>query len=104
MSILAIATNLEKLNIACSVGYFRYYGWRQSRGKSTECAVRVARKVFRDCHPWLEAVGLAKGDITAGIEMITIDEDQNFETNAQGIDMDVQIDLFKKELRRLLKA
>jgi hypothetical protein len=105
MSLLAIATNLEKLNIACSVGYFRYYGgWRYSRGKTTECAVRVARKVYRDCHPWLEAVGRTRGDITAGIGMIAIDEEQNFEGKGHGVGMDVQMDLFAKELRRLLKA
>jgi hypothetical protein len=104
MCLLSTSTSLESLNIDCSVGYFRDYGWRRNTRKTTECAVRVARKVFRDCHPWLQAVGRAKGNITAGVDMIKIHAKKNFEDINGGPGLDVQMDLFKKELRRLLRA
>jgi hypothetical protein len=101
MSMLGAITNVERLNINCSVGYFRYYSW--NRAKKIACAVRVARKIFRDCHPWLEAIGQAKGDVTAGIEMLAIDKKKNFDGSSDA-SMNEQMDLFKKELSRLLRA
>jgi hypothetical protein len=103
MSMLATTTSLQKLNLDCNLGWFRSGYWRQNR-KTTECAVRVARKVFRDCHPWLEAIGRAKCDVVAAVDMIHIDAEKNFEQGGANYGEDVQMDLFKKELRRLLRA
>ena len=99
LAMLIPATGLRRLNIACTVGYFSSYGWRN--GKKQEIAHRVARKVFRDCYPFLEAVGRAKGDMAAAVKLVVIDE-HNF-SQASG-DTETELASFQKELRRLLST
>lgn len=99
LAMLTPATGLRRLNIACSIGYFSSYGWRT--GKRQEIAHRVARKVFRDCYPFLEAIGRAKGDIAAAVELVEIDE-RNFSSASE--DTEKELALFQKELRRLLST
>ncbi|KAF2416196.1 hypothetical protein EJ08DRAFT_703714 [Tothia fuscella] len=82
MAVLAYATNLERLNIACAVGYFRHYGWRT--GKSVAIALKVARKIYRDCYPWLESIGRTKKDVTAGVALLEVSVD-NFEDGWNGV-------------------
>jgi hypothetical protein len=99
LALLAPATQLRRLNIACRVGYYSSYGWRT--GKRQEIAHRVARKVFRDCYPFLEAFGRAKGNVAAAVDLIDIDE-QNFRSASN--DVEAELRRFREELCRLLKA
>jgi hypothetical protein len=106
MTLLAGATNLECLDIDCRLGYFSS-SW--GTGKKQLVAHRVARKTFRDCYPWLEAIGKAKGKTDAGVEIIRIDE-ENFDGHVwraggyQVPKIDEELEVFRKELRRLLKT
>lgn len=98
IAMLTPATELRRFNVACQVGYFGSYGWRG--GKTQEIAHRVARKIFRDCYPFLEAYGKAKGDVTAGVDIIEINE-KNFGWSK---DAEKELPVFKEELRRLLRT
>ena len=98
LAMLAPATELRRFNIDCQIGYFSSWGWRN--GKKQEIPHRVARKVFRDCYPFLEAFGKAKGDMSAAVELIAIDQ-YNFNEGSQ--DLEVTMAMFKKELCRLLQ-
>ena len=97
LAMLAPATELRRLNIACEIGYFSSWSWRG--GRKQEIAHRVARKVFRDCYPFLEAYGRAKNDATAGVGLIEIEE-----ANFRGASVDIEgaMTSFRKELSRLL--
>jgi hypothetical protein len=97
INLLSPATELRRLNIACSIGYFSSYSWRN--GRTQEIPHRVARKVFRDCYPFLETYGKAKGDMQAAVDMIEIDE-YNFSHSTQEIKQNLES--FRKELLRLL--
>lgn len=99
LAMLTPATELRRLHIACSVGYFSSYGWRN--GKKQDIAHRVARKVFRDCYPYLEAYGRVKGDMAAGVDLVEIDE-YNFSHSSN--DIEVEMGSFRNELRRLLRT
>ena len=78
MTLLAArgVTNLTRLNIDCNLGYFRNWSYRR-REQATPIPKRVARKVFRDCYHWLIAVGEAKGDPYAALDVLKISE-RNF--------------------------
>lgn len=78
MALLAArgVTNLTRLNLDCSLDYFRDWSYT-GRGKTTPVPKRVARKVFRDCYHWLIAVGEAKGDPYAALDVLKI-SDRNF--------------------------
>jgi hypothetical protein len=99
IAMLSSATELRRLSIACKVGYFSTYSW--GNGKKQEIAHRVARKIFRDCYPFLEAYGSVKGDPVAGVDLIEID-DSNFSDSAAA--MEPQMQSFRDELRRLLRT
>lgn len=108
MALLAQSTNLERLKIASTIAYFNSLSW--STRKPVEIAVKVARHVFRDCYPWLESVGRAKGDIFAGIDVLELNEkifgaairvDDGTEREEQ---TEKQFGIYRKELGRLLSA
>lgn len=99
LAMLTPATGLRRLNIACSIGYFSSYSWRG--GRKQEISARVARKVFRDCYPFLEAFGRAKGDAAAGVELVEIDKD-NFSHSNHAVEQDMES--FRNELSRLLRT
>ena len=108
MTLLAYASDLRRLNIACAVGYFYSYSWRT--GGSKPVGHRVARKIFRDCYPWLEAVGRAKGKLDAAVEVLEI-SDANFtqgfsrvNNSAESMSVEEHKSMFHGELRKLLKA
>lgn len=104
MTLLASATNLELLDIDCVMGYFSSYG----RVKLT-APIRAARKAFRDCYPWFEAIGKVKGRPDAAIEMIKVHQ-SNFAmgsyymrpSNLDEEKLRENLAGFQKELRRLL--
>jgi hypothetical protein len=95
-AVLITATNIEKLTID---------GWRwgSSGGKW------VARQVYRDAFPWLEAVGAAKGRVDAAVELIDIPE-ENFNryswrrTSSGDHDVEKDKEAFRVELSKLLGA
>ncbi|QDS73857.1 hypothetical protein FKW77_006755 [Venturia effusa] len=104
MTLLASATNLEHLDIDCSMGYFTSYG----REKLT-APIRAARKAFRDCYPWFEAAGKVKGRPDAAIDMIKVHPSNFGMGNYFTISLDLDegryrenLTSFQKELRRLL--
>ncbi|KIW06448.1 uncharacterized protein PV09_02892 [Verruconis gallopava] len=99
IAMLAPATDLRRLNISCSVGYFSSYSW--GTGKKQEIAHRVARKIFRDCYPFLQAYGTAKRDMTAAVNVIEIDEN-NF--RYASADKEKEMEKFRTELGRLLRT
>jgi len=105
MTLLAArgATNIEKMHLNCSVGWFDSWRSRRIPGKEAESkAKKVARRIYRDCFPWLEAVGIAKmregGSKWAGVEALQLEE-RNFENEG----MEDEIAAFVKELKRLLR-
>ncbi|KAE9964564.1 hypothetical protein EG328_010353 [Venturia inaequalis] len=106
MTLLASATNLELLDIDCAMGHFSSYG-RMKLAAPT----RAARKAFRDCYPWLEAIGKVKGKPDAAIDMIKV-HPSNFamrthHARATGQDEEKlreNLAVFQKELRRLLRT
>ncbi|KAF2191767.1 hypothetical protein K469DRAFT_746204 [Zopfia rhizophila CBS 207.26] len=59
------ATNINRLHINCEIGRFWSYCWRE-KARQQKVPKRVARKVYRECYLWLEAVGMKKGDARAG--------------------------------------
>jgi hypothetical protein len=82
MSMLAAkgAVNLERFSLNCSLGYFDSYSYRR-RVKDDSIPKRIARKVYRDCYPWLDAVAAHRLDdgetgnmdeMYAGIETIMV--------------------------------
>lgn len=103
MTLLASATNLELLDIDCALGYFS-----SSYGRpKLSVPIRVARKAFRDCYPWLEAIGKVKGKADAAIDMIRIHPSNFGYHYSRPIDMEEadlreNLESFQKELRRLL--
>ncbi|KAF2472720.1 uncharacterized protein BDR25DRAFT_341597 [Lindgomyces ingoldianus] len=92
------ATELETMHINCSIGHFWSYSWRD-KSREQKVPKRVARKVYRECYLWLEAVGRAKGDLRAGVEVLRL-----CETNFEGWDTGVEdgVRMYKEELGRLL--
>ncbi|ORY18937.1 hypothetical protein BCR34DRAFT_258853 [Clohesyomyces aquaticus] len=102
MAVLAAkgATNLEGFHIENRIGWFST-GW-SSRTAEREQKIpkRVARQVYRDCYPWLEAVMAAKGADFA-IDVLGISEENFQYWNG---DFGDAMKMYKRELRRLLGA
>lgn len=97
-------TNLEVLKINCSIGWFHSWSrWRRG-GNPREIPIpkRVARKLYRDCHPWLEAMGTASGDYLRGVEILQLQGEDNFRDYRGGYEEGLA--LTKKELKKLLNA
>ncbi|KAF2190252.1 hypothetical protein K469DRAFT_624877 [Zopfia rhizophila CBS 207.26] len=86
------ATNIKQFKFDCYLGC-------SSEPKS------VARQVYRDGFPWLEAVGVAKGKIDAAVDLIEIRND-NFQghywRSRSQADPEEDFEVFKAELRKLL--
>lgn len=95
-AVLVSATNIQE---------FKINGNLYSRGG----AKWVARQVYRDAFPWLEAVGAAKGRADAAVDMITIAQ-ENFDRhswyrrNRPETDRGDDMQEFKTELSVLLGA
>ncbi|KAJ4305109.1 hypothetical protein N0V90_000639 [Kalmusia sp. IMI 367209] len=97
-------TNLTRLFINCEMGYFDSYSWRNSR-RSTPVPKRIAKKVYRDCHLWLEAVGTASGDLYKGVDILKLNGemfDRGSGATMEELE-DEQVNMYKKELKRLLR-
>jgi hypothetical protein len=62
-AVLVQATNLKTLRLDSNSSWAR----------SPKLA---AAKLYRDAFPWLEAVGAAKGEVSAGVDMLQLDPDQ----------------------------
>lgn len=97
LAMLIPATKLRRLNIACVVGYYGNY-WNSNR-KQQPVEQKVARKVFRDCFPFLEAYGRSKGRMDAGVDVIEIAE-ENFRNS--GKEVEKMHEGFRRELSKLL--
>lgn len=86
------ATNLEKLVIDTSAG-------RYGEPKS------VARQIYRDAFPWLEAVGNAKGRFNAALDVLDMDEEclewRFSQINSQSPTVE---EMFHAELSRILES
>lgn len=63
--------NLESLKIAGSLGYFHTNSWASDQ-RSIPMHERVARKVYREFYPWLEAVGRVSGNMYEGLAVLNI--------------------------------
>ncbi|KAJ4349842.1 uncharacterized protein N0V89_008461 [Didymosphaeria variabile] len=95
-------TNLTSLFINCSMGYFRSYSWRNNR-RETAVPKRIARKVYRDCHLWLEIMGSTHGDLYKGIEVLKLSGAMfDSETSWNEVEEEDKT-VYKKELQRLLR-
>ncbi|KAF2656287.1 hypothetical protein K491DRAFT_393386 [Lophiostoma macrostomum CBS 122681] len=73
-------TELDSLDLNCSLGYFRSYGSMWGRGRERREQLlpkRVARKVFRECGDWLEVVGSLRG-VGEAVDVVRVGE-ENFE-------------------------
>ncbi|KAF2734099.1 hypothetical protein EJ04DRAFT_494072 [Polyplosphaeria fusca] len=93
---LAAATNLEKLKIETTISWGREPKW-------------VARQIYRDGFPWLEAVGVAKGEYDAAVDLIELTEDnfsgRSWRRPTQSTHtLEENMAEFKIELRKLLAA
>lgn len=95
-------TNLLSLYINCSMGWFHSYSWRNNR-RETPLPKRIARKVYRDCHLWLEVMASAHGDVYKGIEVLKLNGEM-FDRRTDWDDVEEgDKAMYKKELRRLLR-
>lgn len=79
-------TNLQSLVIAGSLGWFHSYSWRRP-DRAREIYDRVASKVYKDFYPWLETVGIEKGNLYEGVRVLDI-EDVNWRNARTGSDKD----------------
>lgn len=73
VSILAAkgCVNLESLKVAGSLGSFYMNRWTAEQ-RSVPMQERVARRVYREFYPWLEAVGRASGSMYKGLDVLDI--------------------------------
>ncbi|KAL1610323.1 hypothetical protein SLS60_001989 [Paraconiothyrium brasiliense] len=95
-------TDLTSLFINCRMGYFRSYSWRNNK-RETAVPKRIARKVYRDCHLWLEIMGSVHGDLYKGIEVLKLSGEMfGSETSWDDVKEEDKT-VYKKELRRLLR-
>jgi hypothetical protein len=97
-SMLASATNIKKLRIEA------FTHWREEPHW-------VARQLYRDGFPWLEAVGAAKGKLDAALDLLELcspqlaeDEEREYGFNRRGGDYEKDTEVFNKELSKLLGA
>jgi hypothetical protein len=95
-AVLAWATNVETLHLDKTSGYSR----------SPKSA---ADQLYRDAFPWLEAIGVAKGKVDAGVDVLEFDDelfDHNYHyTASQLVTMgEDKVALFRETLRKLLGA
>jgi hypothetical protein len=108
------AFNLETIDLHCSLGYFTDVSYFHQR-KSKPVALQLAGKVYRDCYPWLEAMGSHKlaidegnmDDMYAGIEIIKV-HDMNFK-NYNNRDDGEEVGeekkrMYRKEMRKLVRC
>jgi hypothetical protein len=114
MSALAAsgAVNLERLELDCALGYFHSYGWRT--GRTTPVPLRVARKVYRDCYPWMQAMARAKGDMYAAVDILEISGENFRDRMGARVGTDADLEAwdrqaeeekakYKKELKKLIR-
>ncbi|OAG08068.1 uncharacterized protein CC84DRAFT_1203551 [Paraphaeosphaeria sporulosa] len=104
-------TSLTSLFINCSMGYFinrSYYGYYAGLGrkqrKDTPTPKRIARKVYRDCHLWLEAMGAVHGDFYKGVEVLQLSGEMFLRGGGTWAEVGKEDKaIYKKELQRLLR-
>lgn len=89
LTMLACAANLKHLYLDCRI--------HRSGPKG------VAKQLYRDGFHWLEAVGAAKGKFDAAIEIIEVSDACLRDYKHQNMQADEKRDVFKSELRRLLR-
>ncbi|KAF2873814.1 hypothetical protein BDV95DRAFT_567806 [Massariosphaeria phaeospora] len=91
-AMLALATNLNKFRVEGTITW-------GNEGK------QVARQMYRDGFPWLEAVGAAKGRLDAAVDVIELCEG-NFSRNtsqaSRTTHLEKNLGAFRAELRKLL--
>ncbi|ORY17127.1 hypothetical protein BCR34DRAFT_671412 [Clohesyomyces aquaticus] len=91
-ALLANATNIEHLKLDCWLGTGSQPKW-------------VARQIYRDGFPWLEAMASAKGKLDAAVDVIEIRNDnfsgRGWRSRSQ-VSAEKDAEDFKNELRRLL--
>lgn len=110
MSMLAAkgVTNLTNLHINCSMGFFySRRSWRTPTGiqwKETSPAKKIARKVYRDCYLWLEAMGSCYGDLYKGLEVLRLNGNMfvGREETWENVKDEDKV-MYQEELRRLLR-
>ncbi|KAJ4359367.1 hypothetical protein N0V95_002197 [Ascochyta clinopodiicola] len=91
-AVLVSATNLEKLHINTSMGWYR-----QPKG--------AAQLFYRNAFPWLEAVGTAKGKYDAALDILDVTGEalgRNYYNTAQGQTGRDERKVFNAELSRNL--
>lgn len=111
MALLAAVgvVNLERLDLDCRLGNFWYWAYPRNGRDVKAAGIRLARKVYRDCYPWLYAVGAAKGDIDGAFKVLRICDD-NFgpryhhnENEDREKHMNEAKAVFETELKRLMR-
>ncbi|PSN70496.1 hypothetical protein BS50DRAFT_488573 [Corynespora cassiicola Philippines] len=93
-------TNLEVLRISCALDHFYSSSWGRNKGQHVPIPKRVAKKAYRDCHVWLEAVAVASGDYLKGADILQLGSEDNY--RYYDGDPDEALVLTKKELKKLL--
>ncbi|KAF2264814.1 hypothetical protein CC78DRAFT_220846 [Lojkania enalia] len=93
-AVLACATNLKKFKFATTISWGGEPKW-------------IARQLYRDGFPWLEAVGMAKGRDDAAIDIVELSS-ENFRGRGwrrrEGLNEGEDYKKFKVELSKLLNA
>lgn len=101
--------NLESLFLNCSLGYF-YPGpsWR----KDQSIPAKVARKVYRDFHIWIEGAGTASGQWDKALQVIKVEPERYSSRyyylrpseHLEALEWKARfLDAFREELTRLVK-
>ncbi|KAL5407905.1 hypothetical protein PMIN06_007052 [Paraphaeosphaeria minitans] len=102
-------TDLTSLFVNCSMGYFinrSHYDFHARLGKrrATPTPKKIARKVYRDCHLWLEAMGSAHGSLYKGAEVLQLSGEMFWRGGGTWAEVEEEDKvMYKKELRRLLR-
>ncbi|KAF2806456.1 uncharacterized protein BDZ99DRAFT_466028 [Mytilinidion resinicola] len=95
LTMLSGAVNLKRLHFQCRIG------WGNNIRK-------VARQVYRDGFHWLEAVGVAKGNYDAAVDIISLAEFTPQRTvwrtpgEEDAVEQAAKMEVFGDELRKLL--
>ncbi|KAF2490083.1 hypothetical protein BU16DRAFT_531421 [Lophium mytilinum] len=95
LTMLSGAVNLKRLHFQCRIGW----------GNNVR---KVARQVYRDGFHWLEAVGVAKGNYDAAVDLISLAEFTHHRSpwripnEEDAVDQAAKMEAFGDELRKLL--
>lgn len=89
LTLLSTCTNLESLRFDCTIPSLRW-------------PLRLAKHFYQDGHYFLEALGAAKGDKRAAVDVLELSDAIYPGMFYEGEEFEKLMEQFRAELRRLL--